>query len=328
MYEAFMNGKYTVKIKDRRVRYNFELVRNITVVQGDSGTGKTTLFDMVFAFTRLKERSGVQIVCDRPCVALHAELDWQTRLAGIHDSIVFIDEDAEYIGTHEFALSIRHTDNYYVIFCRDSLHQLPYSVEEIYEIKTSNKLHTFRKIYRRQKDYLYANAAGKTKPSVLLTEDSHSGYQFYRHYYDGTSVSCVAAGSNSDIFSWLKEHHDEKVFVIADGAAFGSEMNRVMGLQHQFPDKITICLPESFEWLILQSGLLDIAGLNEMLNDPSSYIDSQRYFSWENYFEEYLIQHTFGTYYAYSKSQIHSFYTIRENSGKIIALIAANMPEA
>ena len=42
-----MNGKHTVKINDQRVRYSFELVRNITVVQGNSGTGKTTLFDMV-----------------------------------------------------------------------------------------------------------------------------------------------------------------------------------------------------------------------------------------------------------------------------------------
>lgn len=177
-----MNGKHTVRISDHRVRYSFELVRNITVVQGNSGTGKTTLFDMVSAYTRLKERSGVQVVCDKPCVALHAELDWQARLSSTHDSIVFIDEDAEYIATRAFASSIRHTDNYYVIFCRDSLHEIPYSVEEIYEIRTINRLHTFRKMYRRQKDYVYAKAEGKAKPTALLTEDSHAEYQFYRHY--------------------------------------------------------------------------------------------------------------------------------------------------
>lgn len=322
-----MNGKHTVKINDRRVRYSFELARNITMVQGDSGTGKTTLFDMISAYTRLKDRSGVQIACDKPCIALYAVSEWEAQLRSIHDSIVFIDEDAEYISSHAFASAIRHTDNYYVIFCRESLHELPYSVEEIYEIKTSKRLHTFRKRYRRQKDYVYAKAEGKKKASVLLTEDSRAGYQFYQQYYDGTSIRCSSAGSNSGIFSWLQEHHDEKVFVVADGAAFGSEMNRVMKLQHQFPDKITLCLPECFEWLILQSGLIDIPGLDEILENPSDSIDSQRYFSWENFFEEYLIQQTAGTHYAYSKAQIHRFYTVRENTGRIIALIAANMPK-
>ena len=140
-------------------------------------------------------------------------------------------------------------------------------------------------------------------------------------------MSCASAGSSSGIFAWLEEHHDEKVFVIADGATFGSEMNRVMELQHQFPDKITICLPESFEWLILQSGLIDIPGLGEIMENPSDSIDSQRYFSWENFFEEYLIQQTAGTHYAYFKSQLHRFYTVRENSGKIVALISAGMPK-
>ena len=173
-----MNGKHTVKINDQRVRYSFELVRNITVVQGDSGTGKTTLFDMISAYTRLKERSGVQIVCDKACVALHADSDWQARLSSIHDSIVFIDEDAEYIASHAFASAIRHTDNYYVIFSRDSLHELPYSVEEIYEIKTSNRLHTFRKMYRRQKGCVYAITEGKTRPTALTTNTRISSCAF------------------------------------------------------------------------------------------------------------------------------------------------------
>lgn len=100
-----------------------------------------------------------------------------------------------------------------------------------------------------------------------------------------------------------------------------------MKLQHQYPDRITVCLPESFEWLILQSGLFNAAGIAEVLNDPGSSIDSQKYFSWDNFFEDYLIQYTGDSYYAYSKSKLHSFYTIRENSEKIIALIAVNMPD-
>ena len=183
-------------------------------------------------------------------------------------------------------------------------------------------------MYQRSDDRLYALASEKLPAVHVLTEDSRAGYQFYQHYYDGTSVTCHSAGSNSGVFAWFQKHHDEGVFVIADGAAFGAEMNRVMELQHQFPDKITICLPECFEWLILQSGLIDAPDLGEMLENPSAYVDSAQYFSWKNFFEDYLVQQTAGTHYAYSKSQLHSYYSIRENSGRIIALIAANMPKA
>lgn len=60
-----------------------------------------------------------------------------------HLLIVFIDEGAEYIRTPEFAKAVKNSDNYYVIFSRESRHDLPYSVEEIYEIKASGKYHKF-----------------------------------------------------------------------------------------------------------------------------------------------------------------------------------------
>ena len=76
-----MNGKHAVKVRNnRKVSYSFTLNRNITLVQGDSGTGKTTLFDMIAAYARLGEKSGVQIQCDVPCVALHADSAWENVL--------------------------------------------------------------------------------------------------------------------------------------------------------------------------------------------------------------------------------------------------------
>ena len=162
---------------------------------------------------------------------------------------------------------------------------------------------------------------------MLLTEDSGAGLQLYQYLYEGTAVRCESAGSNSGIFTWLQENNQEGVFVIADGAAFGAEMDRVMKLQKQYPDRITVCLPESFEWLILQSGIVPIDGVQDMLNDPGKQIESAEFFSWELFFTNYLVQHSAGTYYAYSKSTLHDFYTVRENMGRIVAVIAGNMPD-
>ena len=54
----------------------------------------------------------------------------------------------------DFARAIQQTDNYYVIVTREGLPALPYSVEEVYGIRTSGKYgslkqsyHSFYRIY-------------------------------------------------------------------------------------------------------------------------------------------------------------------------------------
>ena len=268
-----MKGRIDIRVSNNRARFRFTLERNITVVRGDSGTGKSTLYDMIAEHTRLGEASGVQISAPCPCVAL-TDMDWQNQLNHTKGSVVFIDEGASYLASRDFAATARETDNYFVIFNRESLHELPYSVEEIYEIRTSNRYHTFEKLYRRHDGYVYSNGRNRRKApaNVLLTEDSRAGLQLYQQLYEGTKVRCESAGSNTGIFSWLHANHQEGVFVIADGAAFGAEMDRVMKLAKQYPEQITVCLPESFEWLILQSGIVPIDGVDEMLADPGQHI--------------------------------------------------------
>ena len=323
-----MKGSIDIRVSNNRARFRFTLERNITIVQGDSGTGKTTLYDMIAEYTRLGEASGVQVAAPCPCVAL-TDMDWKNQLSHTHGSVVFIDEGADYLASQQFAAAIRQTDNYYVIFNRENLHELPYSVEEIYEIRTSNKYHTFQKVYKRREGFVYSAATVRKKQdaSVILTEDSRAGLELYQQLYNGTAIRCESAGSNSGIFSWLQENHRHGVFVIADGAAFGAEMDRVMKLQRQYPDQITICLPESFEWLILQSGIVPIDGVQEMLKDPGKQIESAEFFSWERFFTDYLVRHSVNTHFAYSKSRLHFFYTVRENMEKIVVVIAGNMPD-
>ena len=112
--------------------------------------------------------------------------------------------------------------------------------------------------------------------------------------------------------------------MIADGAAFGSEIDRVMKLDGVRNGNVRLCLPESFEWLILRSGVIhtessgDVA---EMLDDPSAYIESDKYFSWENFFEDYLVQITLNTPFQYAKRRINPVYISKSNMSKIVAEI-------
>ncbi len=318
--EVSMTGKHHVEIKNRDAVFKFDLNRNITIIKGDSGTGKTTLFEMVADYTRLRESSGVNISSDKQCAAL-IDTDWKNQLNGLNDCIVFIDEGAEYLKTKEFAGTIKNSGNYYVIFNRESLHDLPYSVDEIYEIKASGKYHSFRKLFRSTSKHIYYKdkSAARLKYDTLLTEDSKSGFQFYQHYFSESDITCISSSSNSSIFTWLKENGSKKVLVIADGAAFGSEIDRILMLDTA--SNIRLCLPESFEWLILKSGLIKTDNINDIIENPSEYIECSEFFSWENFFEKYLVDNTVNTPFQYAKREINPIYLNVINSNKIISEI-------
>lgn len=54
------------------------------------------------------------------------------------------------------------------------------------------------------------------------------------------------------------------------------------------------------------------------VDDPGNYIDSATYFSWENFFERYLIDITVNTPFQYAKREINPVYLGEINADKII----------
>lgn len=142
-----MKGTYSVTVKNNVLQYQFEIRRNITIIKGDSATGKTTLVDMIREYDQNGEQSGITLICQKTCVVLEGR-QWKVLLENIHDSIVFIDEGNKFITTDEFSFAIKQSDNYYVIVTREGLPNLPYSVEEIYGIKKSGKYGTLRQTYQ------------------------------------------------------------------------------------------------------------------------------------------------------------------------------------
>lgn len=225
-----MKGKHRIVVSTKRLKYDFELRRNLTIIQGDSATGKTTLVDMIRDFVNNPSGTPVELICDKKCYVLEGTL-WKEQLTGISDSIIFIDEGNEFIKSVDFAQEIQQTDNYYVIVTRESLPALPYSVEEIYGIRTSGKYGTlkqsYHEFYRLYGENTYENVV---KPEVILTEDSNSGYQFFDHICKENNLMCESMDGKSNVFHYLNTHRNEKILVIADGAAFGSEIDKVLQL--------------------------------------------------------------------------------------------------
>lgn len=142
-----MKGSYRVVVSNAKLRYDFTIRRNITIIKGDSATVKTTLVEMVREHYESGKNSGIELHCDKPCRTL-AGRDWKTLLATMQENIVFIDEDNDFLPTHEFAEAVRESDNYYVIVTREGLPNLPYSAEEIYGIRESGKYATLKQTYQ------------------------------------------------------------------------------------------------------------------------------------------------------------------------------------
>ena len=316
-----MIGSHRISVQNKRIRYDFTIRRNLTIIRGDSATGKTTLIDMIQEYYENGSASGIQLHSDKECVVLSGR-DWEAKLSIMKDSIVFIDEGNEFIFTNAFAAHIQNTDNYYVFVTREAIPSLPYSIEEIYGIRKSGKYGTLKQTYN-EFFHLYhsQNDQAIIHPQIVITEDSNAGYQFFQELSHTAQFKCESAGGKSNIFATVLKtiaaDSDQKTLVIADGAAFGAEMEKFSHLLTNYKN-LTLYLPESFEWMILQSGAVDDSKIREILHSPSEYIDSQKYFSWERFFTALLIDRTQNTYLKYAKKTLNTTYLNEKIREKIL----------
>lgn len=120
-------------------------------------------------------------------------------------------------------------------------------------------------------------------------------------------IVCISAGGKSNLRNVMSKLGKEPALVIADGAAIGSEMNELYQMMRHKP-AIKCYLPESFEWLVLRSGIIDGKSVQDILDAPEDFVESQKYFSWERFFTAVLVEYTKDSYLRYSKSKLNKAY--------------------
>lgn len=318
-----MKGSHRVIIEAKRVKYDFTLTRNITILTGDSASGKTVLIDYIRDYRRYGSESGVVVSCDRECRTLDNE-DWEMQLKRITNSIIFIDEGNRFVTSKEFAKLALESDNYFVLATREKMPMLPYSVQEIYGFRESGKYHEAKQKYNEMY-HLYGeiSAQSSIEPELVITEDSNSGYDFFAKLSEQKNVNCISANGKSNIIKCLQDSEKTQGtrLIIVDGAAFGSEMKEVYEYLNTVGN-VVLYAPESFEWLLLSSNTIPNANVTEILQEPENYIDSKKYASWERFFTALLIDMTKGDpVWSYSKKKISSVYV----SSKVITAVKKMM---
>ena len=306
-----MKGSYWFRAKSKKVLFEFSIRRKITVIKGDSATGKTTLLRILYEYLRMGKQSGYAVSTNVSYyVYIRDEVgrDWKDALYPLKNTVVFIEENNEFVFTKEFASFVKKSGNYFVFVTRAPLKMLPYSIHEIYEIITDGKRTDIKESYHEFRE-IYSNypIIENNKIQNIVTEDSNSGYQFWTHVFKNSHVT--SSNGNGNLIKQVEELGPGDALVIADGAAFGSLMESCMSsFQVQTDRRISLWLPESFEYLILKSGVLKSEKITQILENISEYVECEKYESWESFFTALLVTLTAGGVEKYSKNVLNAYY--------------------
>lgn len=330
-----MKGRYLIKIENNRLHYTLALERNITIIQGNSGTGKTTLVSMVNDYIMGDDSISCSISQDdnknnvpvNIGVISPSDKFWKLQIQQEKNSIMFMDEDCRFVKTKEFAETVKNSDCYFVIITRDSLPMLPYSIEEIYTMVEDKKYPKLKKTYNKLVRK-YNDKQKPLKPDLVLTEDSCSGFQFVKESFN--SINCNTCCGKSNVAILLNFSQANKVLLVVDGAAFGSDIEATVAAvkeRNRLGKQTSIFAPESFEWLILRSKNFYALVKNE-LERTYDYADSSQFESWEQYYTSLLINLTKDKISAYSKTKLNPYYLqgkVQEEIKKMYSVIEDDM---
>lgn len=313
-----MLGRHNVVVQNAYIKYDFDIIRFITIIRGQSATGKTILVEMIRLHNE-QDDTGIDVKCDKNLAVIYGR-DWKRQIDSITDSIVFIDEHNRFVKSKEFAEAIRGTDNYYVIVTREKLSDLPYSVTEIYGIRIRGKYAGLVGEYTQNEFYrIFGETPTKAfNPDVIITEDSNSGYEFWKRA--ASACKCVSAEGKSNVVKKLSEmsQSGQKYLAVVDGAAFGAEMEEILQFIRYSDVDAEVYAPESFEYLILLSGLFNATDIKEKCRNTENYADSTRYMSWEQFYTSLLVETTLYSEMQYSKKKMNVYYLSDKNVGIIM----------
>ncbi len=313
-----MTGKHRIIIKNAYIKYDFTIYRNITIIRGDSATGKTTLVNMIRTYNE-QEDVGISVQSDVPIETVYGR-NWKKQLDEIANSIIFIDEQSRFIKSKEFADAIKGSDNYFVLITREKLSELPYSITEIYGIRCGGEYAHLIGEYTQNEFYrIYSERPSvEFVPDVIITEDSGAGYDFWCEICK--NAKCESARGKSNVIARLKElsQSGQRFLTIVDGAAYGPEMEEMIQYIRYTNSNVELYAPESFEYLLLTSKLFNSSDIDRKCKYTEEYADSKEYMSWEQFYTELIIKETRDMPSQYNKKKLNAYYLSERNRSIIL----------
>ena len=319
-----MKGRHVISITSRRTTYRLELERKISVLKGNSGTGKSSMIRLISEYLEYGKKSGIKLSVNSSASlgVLTNTSGWEGILPSVHNTVLFIDEDVHYLYSESFQRELWKADCYAVIVSRSGmLTGLPYSVFGIYEFITEKKgYNTATTMYR-----LYEEEHGNNDFDFVLTEDSNSGFEMAQYAFGSDDTEVLSAGGNSSVLKTLTmmERAYGHMCVYVDGAAFGAFIEPVLKYA-EMKGNALISVPQSFEFVALNFN--DVkkylsSDCGELLR-TYDYCEGSEYATWEQYYEELLKQVTSEHLgFTYSKRKLNSWFLNARCAKQFVDLI-------
>ena len=128
-----MKGAYNLIIGNSRVIYDLNIKHGINIIKGDSGTGKTTLYNI--AVDLVSGLGGTKCNFKDKIEVLTRISDCASVIQNSRGKFIFADETVPYIYSKEFANLAQTSDNYFILNTRRNLDCLVYYFIVVFLLK-------------------------------------------------------------------------------------------------------------------------------------------------------------------------------------------------
>lgn len=297
MKNSLMN---TIDLKVRSKAFNFDgsISRRITVIRGDSATGKTSLIDTIDS-----ENPDVEIESSMPLLVAGND-SWEGTLVDNTDSIIFFDDlectesgafakvCSEYLVKNNLFIVIINRqpfDNFILLAEEDrNLHsytKVALSVSEIYDFKTNGVDHWLEPAKIPVIDDC-------SDVDCVLVEDRGKGGDFFENYFQNVVKSSQGKSQiMEDVLKLVNNH--SKILVMIDLAAYGFHWEKFYkNVLFKYSNVFILPKRECFEQMLIYSNMLNN---NLIVKEETSNLlkYANTFNSWENYFETLIDRVTY-----------------------------------
>lgn len=197
-------------VQTRRLRYEIPISGKFTIIRGDSGTGKTTLIELL--------RSSKSKVDFEIPVRPLSDDNYYDVLFNENKTLYFCDEDNEYISTDHFQKQAVASPHVFLFVTRTKkLSKLAYGIDDVLviEYNENRRVHVGKPLF-------IPSAPDVSRIKNVMTEDSKSGLQAVKLIYHNAE----SFGGRNNLPAHLLKATN--TLFIVDGLSLGSAIADTM----------------------------------------------------------------------------------------------------
>lgn len=290
----------------KTIQYDLDIKNRLTILKGDSASGKSILTKMIDAHSVDKS---IIINSDIPIRHLtYSTLELDPDLSS---DVVYILDEYDGVDTKLASKYINNRNYKFILISRYEINPfINYSTDDIYELYKSGKIIKNRKLYPHIGDNRNIKL---DKINRFVTEDSGSGKKFFENLQN---ITVTSTNGNGNI---TKDIVDNSI-IFFDRVAFGPYIRKLSELI--LYKNIGVIYPQSFEHLLLTSELFNTGKIQaeyEKINSECLRLYPNT--TLETIYYRLLVNITSELNIKYSKSDIGGWFFESKQYNKIIESI-------